>query len=109
MTFKELRRASGMTQQQFADYFGIPKRTIENWDAGVNKCPQYLLELMKYKLDKESKKQQILDEYIRVVESFKEADESNIYERSTRIDKDLNDLNRDCTEWIAEFKALLNK
>ena len=51
MSFKELRKQSGMTQQQFADYFKIPKRTIENWDAGVNKCPQYLLDLMKYKLE----------------------------------------------------------
>ena len=50
MNFKELRQQSGMTQQRFADYFGIPKRTIENWEAGVNKCPAYLLELMKYKL-----------------------------------------------------------
>jgi len=51
MTFKELRKQSGMTQQRFAEYFGIPKRTIENWDAGVNQCPTYLLELMKYKLE----------------------------------------------------------
>ena len=54
MNFKELRQQSGMTQQRFADYFGIPKRTIENWEAGVNKCPEYLLDLMKYKLDKEN-------------------------------------------------------
>lgn len=53
MNFKELRRASGMTQQRFADYFGIPKRTVENWEAGVNKCPAYLLDLMKYKLENE--------------------------------------------------------
>lgn len=51
MTFRELRRQSGMTQQQFADYFGIPKRTIENWDTGVRKCPTYLLDLMKFKLE----------------------------------------------------------
>ena len=50
MNFKELRQQSGMTQKQFADYFNIPKRTIENWEAGVNKCPEYLLDLMKYKL-----------------------------------------------------------
>lgn len=55
MTFKELRTASGMKQQDFADYFGIPKRTIENWEAGVNKCPEYLLDLMKYKLIHETK------------------------------------------------------
>lgn len=54
MTFKELRTESGMTQQQFADYFGIPKRTIEDWERGARKCAPYLLELMKYKLDKEN-------------------------------------------------------
>lgn len=52
-SFKELRRRSRMTQKEFAEYFKIPKRTIENWEAGVNKCPLYLLELMEYKLIRE--------------------------------------------------------
>lgn len=52
--FKELRQRSRMTQKEFAEYFKIPKRTIENWEAGVNKCPLYLLELMEYKLIKEN-------------------------------------------------------
>lgn len=55
MTFKELRALSGMTQKAFSEYFGIPKRTIENWDAGVNPCPTYLINLMEYKLRKEKK------------------------------------------------------
>ena len=54
MKIKDLRTASGMTQQQFADYFNIPKRSIENWEGGQRKCPEYLLELMKYKLEKEN-------------------------------------------------------
>ena len=54
MTIKELRTASGMTQQQFSEYFNIPKRTIENWEGGKNKCPEYLLELIRYKLEKEN-------------------------------------------------------
>lgn len=53
MTFKELRAKSGMTQRAFGEYFGIPLRTIENWEAGVNRCPTYLLNLMLYKLEKE--------------------------------------------------------
>lgn len=53
MTFKELRQQSGMTQKAFAEYFGIPLRTIENWERCVNKCPQYLLDLMEYKLNNE--------------------------------------------------------
>lgn len=53
MNIKDLRTASGMTQQQFSDYFNIPKRTIENWEGGQRKCPEYLLELMEYKLEAE--------------------------------------------------------
>ena len=53
MTFKELREASGMTQREYAEYFGIPLRTIENWSGSVNKCPEYLLDLMHYKLKTE--------------------------------------------------------
>ena len=53
MTIKELRTASGMTQQQFSEYFHIPKRTIENWEGEKNKCPEDLLELIEYKLTKE--------------------------------------------------------
>lgn len=53
LTIKELRKQTGMTQKQFADYFGIPYRTIQNWEGGVNKCPEYLLRLLQYKLEKE--------------------------------------------------------
>lgn len=53
MTIKELRAATGMSQKAFGEYFGIPHRTIQNWEGGQNKCPEYLLELMKYKLKKE--------------------------------------------------------
>lgn len=50
---KELREASGMNKTQFAEHFGIPYRTIQNWEYGKRECPEYLLELMKYKLTKE--------------------------------------------------------
>lgn len=48
--FKELREQSEMTRKQFVEYFGIPYRTIQDWELGNRKCPEYLLELMKYKL-----------------------------------------------------------
>ncbi len=43
-----------MTQQAFARYFGIPKRSIENWEGGKRECPAYLLDLISYKLEHES-------------------------------------------------------
>lgn len=50
MTFKELREESGMNMTDFARYFGINYRTIQRWEYGERKCPDYLLELIKYKL-----------------------------------------------------------
>ena len=52
-TFKEIREASGMERKQFCEYFGIPYRTIQNWELGERDCPAYLLDLMEYKLRKE--------------------------------------------------------
>lgn len=53
MNCKELRQKAGMTQKAFAEYFGIPKRSIENWEGEKRQCPDYLLELMLYKLTNE--------------------------------------------------------
>ena len=38
---KEARKAEGLTQKQMADEMDIPKRTIENWEAGVRSCPEW--------------------------------------------------------------------
>ena len=53
MKIKTLREAAGMTQKDFAEYFHIPYRTVQDWNAGQRKCPEYLLDLMEYKLQKE--------------------------------------------------------
>lgn len=53
MTIKEIRKQTGMTQAEFAEYFGISVRTIEAWESR-RKAPEYLLKLMIYKLIKEN-------------------------------------------------------
>ena len=53
MTFKDLRISSGMSRPQFAEYFGIPYRTVQSWELGDRQCPDYLLKLMEYKLKNE--------------------------------------------------------
>lgn len=53
MTIKELRTAAGMTQQTFSEYFGIPKRTIEDWEGNKAKPATYLVDLIEYKLKHE--------------------------------------------------------
>ena len=53
MTIKEMRALTGMSQAKFGEYFGIPMRTIQNWENDVSKCPQYVVDLIEYKLIKE--------------------------------------------------------
>lgn len=53
MTIKELRTAAAMTQKAFSEYFGIPKRTIEDWEGNRRSCPAYVTDLIEYKLRKE--------------------------------------------------------
>ena len=42
MTIKEARQAAGMTQKQVEELTGIPARSIQNWEAGVRQCPEYV-------------------------------------------------------------------
>lgn len=64
MAIKELRAATGMTQKQFSEYLNIPHRTIQNWEGEQRQCPEYVVELIEYKLRNEN----LIDIQKRVVE-----------------------------------------
>lgn len=49
----ELRNATGMNRRQFSDYYGIPYRTVQDWEAGKRVMPEYVLTLMKFKAEKD--------------------------------------------------------
>ena len=46
----ETRTKTGMNRREFAEYFGIPYRTIQDWELGNRQMPDYLFRLMEYKL-----------------------------------------------------------
>lgn len=41
-TIAELIEKYGLTQTSFAQYFGIPRRTVQNWCGGQRECPPYV-------------------------------------------------------------------
>ena len=49
----ELRESTGMTRTEFCEYFEIPYRTLQDWELGNRKMPEYLLRLMAYKIKME--------------------------------------------------------
>lgn len=48
-----LRNSTGMSRKEFCKYFGIPYRTMQDWELGNRKMPDYLLRLMEYKIQTE--------------------------------------------------------
>lgn len=56
---KAIRKASGLTQAAFAEKYGIPKRTIENWEGGQREAPSYVLDLLERVVSEDAKKQEV--------------------------------------------------
>lgn len=52
----ELRNSTGMNRREFAEYFEIPYRTIQEWELGNRRMPDYLFRLMAYKIQMEQNK-----------------------------------------------------
>jgi DNA-binding transcriptional regulator YiaG len=50
---RTLRVQAGMTQREFSEYLNIPLRTIQEWEQGRRTPPVYVVELIKYKIEKE--------------------------------------------------------
>ena len=49
-----LRKKTGLGRKAFADYLGIPYRTIQDWELGNRHMPEYLLRLITYRIQTES-------------------------------------------------------
>ena len=52
---RALRAETGLNRKQFAEHFGIPLRTVEEWEAGRRKPPEYIPRLIKYQIMYEQK------------------------------------------------------
>lgn len=46
MEIREIRMMSGLSRAEFSRRYEIPVRTLENWEAGVRKCPEYVEKLL---------------------------------------------------------------
>lgn len=46
MNIREMRAELGDTQSEFAKRYRIPFRTIQNWETGIRKPPEYIVSLL---------------------------------------------------------------
>lgn len=50
---KEIREATGLSQKYFAESLKIPVRTYEQWETGKRTPPEYVVDLIEYRVKKE--------------------------------------------------------
>ena len=59
---KELRKKTGLSQSKFSAKFGIPVRTLQQWEQGISAPPEYLIRMMAYIMQLEESKESSGDE-----------------------------------------------
>ncbi len=51
---REMRKALGITQSEFAVRYNIPFRTIQNWETEQRKPPEYILDLLEKRIKEDA-------------------------------------------------------
>ena len=49
-TIREIRSGTGLSQTKFCEPLNIPTRTLQKWETGERKCPDYVVELIAYRV-----------------------------------------------------------
>ncbi len=51
MNIREMRTRLGDTQSEFAARYNIPFRTVQNWETGMRKPPEYIVDLLEQRIN----------------------------------------------------------
>lgn len=57
--FKAVREQAKMNRKEFAEWLGIPYRTMQDWELAKSQVPDYVLRLVAYKVQAEKEKGRI--------------------------------------------------
>lgn len=50
MTIKEIRQLTSLSQPKFCEKYKIPLQTFRKWEQGHSHCPDYVAELLEFKV-----------------------------------------------------------
>ena len=57
MNSKRIRGMLGVNRKEFSERYGIPVRTLENWDSGKSSPPDWLLALLERVVREDAEKE----------------------------------------------------
>jgi len=52
---KEIRANTGLSQSKFGEAYHIPKRTVQDWESGRRTPPDYVVDLLAFKVQDDLK------------------------------------------------------
>lgn len=55
MTIREIRALTGLSQTKFCKKYGMPLQTLQKWEQGHRSPPDYLVELLEFKVGEDLK------------------------------------------------------
>ena len=101
MTIKELRKITGLSQEMFSMKYGIPRRTLEDWESGKRTPPDYVKDMLKLIITRLEG-----DSYI--METSRETEHDQCvglteYDINIGIDSDFTDVAEDILEVVNEY------
>lgn len=50
---REVRKLTGLNQEEFCKKYHIPISTLRNWEQGFRECPMYVVELLEFRIKNE--------------------------------------------------------
>ena len=96
---KDTRMKYGLTQKQVSDLTGVPHRSIQNWEGGQRRCPDYVTGMIVNILDQkfgQPDHQMFLEELLGMLQSDLKHTMSEENKRyiNNLIDDIINHLNK---------------
>lgn len=97
MTIKEIRALTGLSQVKFCEKYHIPLNTFARWEQGKREPPDYLVELLEFKVREDYKVEKLIPmEMVDEMSSLKNALKSVSAKNAEDMLKNLTAEEKDC-------------
>lgn len=97
MTIQEIRALTNLSQPQFCEKYHIPLPTLRKWEQGKREPPDYLVELLEFKVREDCKLEKSIPmEMIDEMSSLKDALKSVSAKNAEDMLKNLTSEEKNC-------------
>lgn len=97
MTIQEIRALTNLSQPQFCEKYHIPLPTLRKWEQGKREPPDYLVELLEFKVREDCKLEKSIPmEMIDEMSGLKDALKSATAKNAEDMLKNLTPEEKDC-------------